>query len=539
MFLPDRFVKGTCPKCKAVDQYGDGCEVCGAVYDASELIDPACSLCGNLPVMKNTSHVFLNLENFRSFLEPWVKEHTSKEVSKKLNEWLEDTLQSWCISRDAPYFGFEVPGLKDKFFYVWFDAPVGYISSFKEYCERNGKDYKKEWDNSEIYHCIGKDIVYHHALFWPSMLKGSGFNTPSEILVHGMLKVNGTKMSKSRGTFVQASTYLKHLPADFLRYYLACKMTSGIEDLDLNWDDFCSRVNSDLIGKITNVASRGAQMLGKLDSKIGELDEEGKKLVEFAQSKGDVISKLYEERNFSKAMLEIREIADEANKYFDKYEPWKLVKEDVEKTKIVLTTILNMFRVMAIFLKPILPDYATKVATLFKEDEYKWDDYKTTLENSEINKFKHLLKRVDPKKVEDILDETKKILAKMNKSDKKKEVKKVNKEEKTNEHITIDDFLKVDLRMAKIVEANHVEGADKLLQLTLDLGDQTRNVFSGIKSSYSPEDLVGKMTVVVANLKPRKMKFGVSEGMVLATGDNKDIFLITADEGAKPGQKVN
>ena len=356
MFLPDRYVKGTCPKCKAEDQYGDGCEVCGAVYDAAELIKPSCTICGNLPVLKNTSHAFLNLENFRSFLEPWVKDHTAPEVAKKLQEWLGDKLQSGCISRDAPYFGFEVPGLKDKFYYVWFDAPVGYISSFKEYCDRNGKNYKEEWDKAEIYHCIGKDIVYHHALFWPSMLKGSGFNTPKEILVHGMLKVNGTKMSKSRGTFVQAATYIKHLQADYLRYYLACKMTSGIEDLDLNWDDFCARVNSDLIGKITNVASRGAQMLAKLDSKMTKLDDEGKTLVELAQSKSELIAEFYEERNFSKAMLEIRSIADEANKYFDKYEPWKLVKVDEEKTKVVLTTILNMFRTMAVYLKPVLPD---------------------------------------------------------------------------------------------------------------------------------------------------------------------------------------
>ena len=406
-----------------------------------------------------------------------------------------------------------------------------------------GRDFKEEWnrEDKEIYHVIGKDIVYHHTLFWPSMLKSAGLKLPSKVMVHGMLNVNGTKMSKSRGTFIMASTYLKHLEASYMRYYLACKINSSIDDLDLNLQDFISRVNSDLIGKITNVASRGAQMLHKLDGKIGTLSEEGRTLVAKAQEIGVVVDKHYENADFSKAVLAIREIADEANKYFDSYEPWKLIKTDPDKTKEVLTTILNMFRIMAIYLKPILPSYTAKVEALFNESPYTWDDSLKIIENHEIAKFKHLLKRVDPKQVEAIQNETKEILG----ANKKKAAKKPSKKAKdssseTPTEINFDDFMKVDLRVAKIVEANHVEGASKLLQLTLDIGEGgQKNVFAGIKSAYKPEDLVGRLTVMVANLAPRKMKFGVSEGMVLAAGDGKDICILSPDEGAKPGQRIS
>lgn len=543
MFLPDRFVKGTCPKCGAEEQYGDGCEVCSTVYGASELKEPHCSICGNTPVQKDSEHLFVKLNDFKSFLESWVAEHTDPAIKNKLDEWLKNELQSWCISRDEPYFGFEIPGHPKKYYYVWFDAPVGYISSFSEWCEKNGRDFKEEWNHEdrEIYHVIGKDIVYHHTLFWPSMLKAADYKLPSKVMVHGMLNVNGTKMSKSRGTFIMTRTYLKHLDASYMRYYMACKISSSIDDMDLNLQDFVSRVNSDLIGKITNVASRGAQMLHKLDGRIGELSPEGQELMTKSRAIGEKIAEHYEAADFSKAMLAVREIADEANKYFDSYEPWKLIKTDEAKTKEVLSTILNMFRLMAIYLKPILPSYVAKVEALFKEESYMWSDADKTLENYEISSFSHLLKRVDPKKVEAIQDETKKLLGTNTKAKTSKSKKKPKKDSNAiAETIDFDQFMKVDLRVAKIVKAAEVEGADKLLQLTLDIGEAgTRNVFAGIKSSYKPEDLEGRLTVMVANLAPRKMKFGMSEGMVLAAGDGKDICILSPDEGAKPGQRIS
>ena len=543
MFLPDRFVKGTCPKCGAEEQYGDGCEVCSTVYGASELKEPHCSICGNTPVQKDSEHLFVKLNDFKSFLESWVAEHTDPAIKNKLDEWLKNELQSWCISRDEPYFGFEIPGHPKKYYYVWFDAPVGYISSFSEWCEKNGRDFKEEWNHEdrEIYHVIGKDIVYHHTLFWPSMLKAADYKLPSKVMVHGMLNVNGTKMSKSRGTFIMTRTYLKHLDASYMRYYMACKISSSIDDMDLNLQDFVSRVNSDLIGKITNVASRGAQMLHKLDGRIGELSPEGQELMTKSRAIGEKIAEHYEAADFSKAMLAVREIADEANKYFDSYEPWKLIKTDEAKTKEVLSTILNMFRLMAIYLKPILPSYVAKVESLFKEESYMWSDADKTLENYEISSFSHLLKRVDPKKVEAIQDETKKLLGTNTKAKTSKSKKKPKKDSNAiAETIDFDQFMKVDLRVAKIVKAAEVEGADKLLQLTLDIGEAgTRNVFAGIKSSYKPEDLEGRLTVMVANLAPRKMKFGMSEGMVLAAGDGKDICILSPDEGAKPGQRIS
>lgn len=538
MFLPDRFVMGTCPKCGAVDQYGDGCEVCSTVYSANELKAARCSICGNNPVEKESEHLFVRLEDFKPFLQSWVAEHTDPAIKNKLDEWLKGTLQSWCISRDEPYFGFEIPGHPKKYYYVWFDAPIGYLSSFKEWCEANGRSFKDEWNHQdrEIYHVIGKDIVYHHTLFWPAMLKAAGLNLPKKIMVHGMLNVNGTKMSKSRGTFIMASTYLKHLDASYMRYYLGCKISSSIDDLDLNMQDFISRVNSDLIGKITNVASRGAQMLHKLDGRIGTLSPEGLELVEKAWKIGETVEEHFENADFSKALVAIRDIADEANKYFDSYEPWKLIKSDTVKTKEVLTTILNLFRIMAIYLKPILPSYARDVEALFQEDPYTWSDAKKLVENHDIAPFKHLLKRIDPKKVEDIEAETKKILGTALKEPKKA----MTNTQAISKEISFDEFMKVDLRVARIVEANHVEGANKLLQLSLDIGEEkTRNVFAGIKSAYQPEDLKGRLTVMVANLAPRKMKFGISEGMVLAAGDGDGICILSPDDGAVPGQRIS
>jgi methionyl-tRNA synthetase len=537
MFLPDRFVKGACPKCNTADQYGDNCENCSSTYDPMDLKNPQCSLCGNTPKPRDTEHLFVRLEDFRKFLKDWVPNHVQKEVANKLDEWLSGDLHPWCISRDEPYFGFEIPGYPGKYYYVWMDAPIGYISATKEYCDKTGQKLDSFWRNpeSEIYHCIGKDIVYFHTLFWPSVLKAAGFNTPKQVMVHGFLTVDGVKMSKSRGTFVMASTYLKHLDPLFYRYYMACKINSGIDDIDFSLDDFTQRVNSDLIGKMTNIASRSAQMLARLDSKIGTMTPDGEALVANAQKRADEIALHYENRDFARAMVVIREVADEANKYFDEYEPWKLVKTDEAKTKEVLAAALNVFRVMAVYLKPILPSYVEKVEQLFKEQPYNWKSAQSILKNHEMGAFVHLLQRVDPKKVSDMIEEQKALASESAAPTSPKPKTDLN----IAPEIEIGDFQKVDLRIAKITHAGLVEGADKLLQLTLDVGGESRNVFSGIRQAYKPEDLIGKLTVVVANLKPRKMKFGMSEGMVLAAGPGgKDIFLLSPDSGAQPGQRV-
>jgi len=407
MFLPDRFVIGTCPSCKASDQYGDSCDKCGSTYAPSDLIEPKCSLCKNTPILKDSEHIFFKLGDFQDFLKSWVPEHTQKEVSNKLKEWYEDELRDWDISRDEPYFGFEIPGYPGKYFYVWVDAPVCYYSTTKMWCEDQNIDFDQFWngEQTEICHFIGKDIVYFHALFWPAMLKSAGLKTPSKIFVHGFLTVNGEKMSKSKGTFISARKYLDNLDPSHLRYYYACKL-SGIEDIDLNLEDFAQRVNSDLIGKITNLGSRGAQMLNKkLDGVMGELSAEGKNLVDKARSKSEEIAELYETLNFAKAMVEIREIADLANRYFDEKAPWKLIKEDPVATKQVLTDILNIFRMLSIYLKPILPEYSQKVEILFKEESFSWESLKDTIVNHEIGEYEHLSTRVETKKVDLLVSE--------------------------------------------------------------------------------------------------------------------------------------
>jgi len=536
MFLPDRFVKGTCPRCGTPDQYGDGCESCSAVYATDELKNPRCVLCGNAPVQRASENVFVKLNDFKAFLKAWVPEHNSQEITKKLGEWLKEDLQSWCISRDKPYFGFEIPGHPEKYFYVWFDAPIGYLASLDDFARTRQKTFEDYWNSHEIYHCIGKDIIYHHSLFWPSMLKAADLNTPTQVMVHGMLQVNGAKMSKSRGTNISVGTYLKHLDPNYLRYYLACKMSSSIDDFDLNFDDFVSRVNSDLIGKITNVASRGAQMLQKMGSKMGELSEEGRILVTQAQALSEQIATHYEDRDFAKAILAIRGIADEANKYFDKHEPWKLVKTDEVATVKILTGILNLFRIMAVYLKPILPGYAVRVERLFQEDALTWSSAQQVLEFHELASYEHLAKRVEMSQVQNMVEESKALAAAAMEQSAPSGEAALN----LAPQIGIDDFQKIDLRVVKILDAKLVEGAGKLLQLTLDLGGGvTRNVFSGIKSTYKPEDLIGKMTVMVANLAPRKMKFGVSEGMVLASGDGDKLAVLFPDTNAVPGQRIS
>jgi methionyl-tRNA synthetase len=541
MFLPDRFVKGICPKCGVVDQYGDQCESCMSTHNPLDMKDAHCVVCGNKPVAKESEHLYFQLEHFRTFLQEWVPNHSDQEVSNKLKEWLSQELQDWCISRDKPYFGFKIPGTADKYYYVWVDAPVGYLSSTEEWCERNNLTLKDLWNDPkvEIYHNIGKDIIYFHTLFWPAMLKNAGFNTPTQVFVHGMLTVNGEKMSKSRGTFVNARTYLKHLDPTYFRYYMACKLNHGIGDLDLNFGDFVSRVNSDLIGKITNIASRGAQMLQKkLNGKLGKLDREGVALLESARGRADSIAKHFENRDFAKALLEIRLIADDANKYFDGYEPWKLIDADPEKVREILTTILNLFRILAIYLKPILPSYVARVETLFGGTAFTWSSLQDTIEGLELAPFQHLIQRIDPKKIDAIIDDSKQVpeesavvIAPMAEK---------SKIDPIAPEISADEFFKVDLRVARIEKAEHVEGADKLLRLTLDIGDGKRNVFAGIKSAYKPEDLQGRLVMMVANLAPRKMKFGMSEGMVAAAGPGgKEIFLLSPDSGAKPGMRIS
>ncbi len=539
MFLPDRFVKGTCPVCASKDQYGDSCDVCGSTYAPIEMKDARCTICSTPPVQRKSSHVFFKLDHFREFLQQWVPGHTSSEVANKLSEWTSGELRDWDISRDKPYFGFEIPGLKDKFFYVWVDAPIGYISSTWNWCKQNGKELKDYWldPKTENYHFIGKDIVYFHCLFWPAMLKTTGYNLPREVFVHGMLTVNGEKMSKSKGTSVTARKYLEHLDPMYLRYYYACKINGHLHDVDLNLEDFAGRVNSDLIGKITNLGSRGAQMLSKrLEGRMGTLSGDALKLVQLAQSKSEEIAGHYEKRDFGKALTEVRALADEANRYFDELAPWKLINTEPEATREVLTSVLNVFRLLTIYLAPVLPKYADRVAKLMNEQAYVWQDTSKILTNVNIGNYEHLAVRIELPKIQQMIEESK---VTDNKTSPPAPSAKA-AAPANDGVIEIDDFMKVDLRIAKIVSAEAVEGADKLLRLKVDLGELgERQIIAGIKAAYAPESLVGRLTIVVANLKPRQMKFGLSEGMVLAAGaGGKDLFILSPDSGAQAGQKV-
>ena len=414
MFLPDRFVKGTCPQCKADNQYGDSCDVCGAAYSSSEVVNPKCSTCGAIPIVKASEHLFFKLNDFKDFLKAWIPKHTPRDTANKLLEWFNEDLRDWNISRDAPYFGFEIPGHKEKFFYVWLDAPVGYMASTKEWCIKNNSSFEDIWNSqeSEIYHFIGKDIVRFHCLFWPANLHNGGFKMPDQVFVHGFLTVNGEKMSKSKGTFIKARTYLNHLDPMYLRFYYATKLNSSADDLDLNFDDFISRVNSDLVGKITNLASRGAQMLNKkLDGRIGSFDIDGKQLVQAARAKSETIANYFEAREFSKGLVEIRELADQANRYFDEKAPWLSIKTNPESTRPVLSATLNLFRLIAIYLKPILPQYVSNVEKLFGEQPYTWEHSQTILENCRISTYEYLASRIEQKQIESVIEATKKDLA--------------------------------------------------------------------------------------------------------------------------------
>lgn len=538
MFLPDRFVKGTCPKCKSEDQYGDNCEVCGATYSPTEMINPKSAVSGATPVMKDTEHFFFDLPAFESMLKEWTHSGAlQSEMANKLNEWFEQGLQQWDITRDAPYFGFEIPDAPGKFFYVWLDAPVGYMGSFKNLCDKRGDlNFDEFWgkdSTAEVYHFIGKDIVYFHSLFWPAMLHGANFRQPTSVYAHGYVTVNGAKMSKSKGTFIKARTYLDHLNPEYLRYYYAAKLSSRIDDLDLNLEDFTQRVNSDLVGKLVNLASRTAGFVTKrFDAKLAKLEDTT--LVDSFLAKQEQIAEFYETREYGKAMREIMALADIANAYVADAAPWQLVKQEdqQEQAHQVCSVALNLFRILVTYLKPVLPRLAADVEA-FMQLELTWDNLNMDLTGHEIATFKAMMQRVDMDKVAAMVEASKENL--------QPQVTATGPlvDDPISDTISFDDFAKVDLRVARIAKAEHVPEANKLLKLQLDLGGEMRQVFAGIKSAYAPEDLEGKLTVMVANLAPRKMRFGMSEGMVLAAGPGgKELWILEPHDGAQPGMRI-
>jgi methionyl-tRNA synthetase len=551
MFLPDRFIKGECPKCHAKDQYGDSCEVCGATYNPTELINAYSAVSGAAPVRKETEHYFFKLSECEAFLKQWTRQGTGTdkatlqgEAANKMGEWFEHGLNDWDISRDAPYFGFEIPDAPGKYFYVWLDAPIGYMASFKKLCADKGLDFDEYWkqdSSTELYHFIGKDILYFHALFWPATLEYSGHRKPTKIFAHGFLTVNGEKMSKSRGTFITARSYLDHIKnPEYLRYYYAAKLNSTMEDIDLNLEDFVARVNSDLVGKYINIASRTAGFINKrFEGKLQPTNSNT--VVVELQSAASVISSAYEEREYGKALREIMRLADIANGYVAEKAPWVMAKQEWQDAALqqVCSDALEMFRLLTLYLKPVLPNLAGEVEKFLNISSLGWSDVSTSLATQHtINAYDHLITRVEPKQIEAMTEANKENL----------QATPVVAQVVTAppaalpeaEYISIDDFTKVDLRIAKIVNAEHVEGAEKLLKLSLDIGEEKpRQVFAGIKSAYDPETLKGRLTVMVANLAPRKMKFGMSEGMVLAASDERGgPFILSPDVGAQAGMRV-
>ena len=533
MFLPDRFVRGTCPRCKSEDQPGDACEVCGTTNTPETLIDPVSVLSGTRPVKRESEHYFFKLSEYEDRLRSWMKEASlDKNVVAKLDEWFDAGLQDWDVSRDAPYFGIRIPGTEDKYFYVWLDAPIGYMASFKNLCDRDDSlDFDAYWDadsDAEIYHFIGKDIMYFHTLFWPAVLGGAGFRTPTSVYAHGFLTVNGQKMSKSRGTFIMARTYLDNLSPEFLRYYYAAKLGPTIEDIDLNLEDFVARVNSDLVGKLINIASRCAGFISKrFDGQLAESLADPDLFAEFSDA-SETVAEHFERREYSKAMRNVMALADKANRYIDENKPWVMIKDEerLADVQLVCTQGLNMFRSLMVYLSPVIPGVAKGAREFLNENEWQWQDASTPLLGTAISKFKPLLTRVESDQVQRIIEQSQESTA-------------VATAESDDDTISIDDFMKVDLRIARIEKAEPVDGADKLLALTLNVGETNRCVFAGIKAAYEPESLIGRHVIVVANLAPRKMRFGVSEGMVLAAGPGgEDIFLLSPDNGAKPGMRV-
>ena len=536
MFLPDRYVRGECPRCGTPDQYGDSCESCGSTYAPGDLKNPVSAVSGSTPVQKKTEHFFFRLADFSEMLKDWIgsgRLHPS--VASKLGEWFEHGLQDWDISRDAPYFGFEIPGETNKFFYVWLDAPIGYMASFRNFCDReDGPKFADFWStdsNAELYHFIGKDIIYFHALFWPAVLTGAGFRTPTSVWAHGFLTVNGQKMSKSRGTFIKARTYLDHLRPDYLRYYYAAKLGPGIDDLDLNLADFALRVNSDLVGKLVNIASRCAGFItGQHAGKLSDALPEPAMYRTYADA-ADEIADCYEKRDYARAMRSIMALADQANQYIAGQAPWALAKagSDPARVQAICSQGLNLFRCLVIYLKPVLPALAADAESFLRTGPARWADAATPLLGHRIAPYRPLLRRLETTALENIMKAS------------RADLEEKNMDDTANENeIDIDDFKRVELRIARIMKAEHVEGADKLLRLTLDLGDSERTVFAGIRAAYDLASLQDKLTVVVANLKPRKMRFGISEGMVLAAGPGgEEIYLLSPDSGAQPGMRVS
>ena len=529
MFLPDRFIRGECPKCGAKDQYGDSCEECGATYSPTDVKNPISTVSNTIPVKKKTEHVFFQLSSYESFLKDWMQNNDiQREIKNKLSEWLEGGLVDWDITRDKPYFGFEIPDLKDKYFYVWLDAPIGYIASHKNYCDKNEKNYLDDWkedSQTELYHFIGKDIAYFHGLFWPAMLEGAGLKKPNGVFCHGFLTIDGEKMSKSRGTFFNARTYLNHLQPDYLRYYFSSRLTSKIEDIDLSFDDFMTRVNSDLVGKIINIGSRCAKFINKdfndqLSKEVGN-----KLLLDSLLSKKDEIIANYESRNFATNIRIITSLSDEVNKYLDEEKPWVKIKDQDTKESVqtICSDGINAFRIIMTYLKPVLPEIASKVESLLNADPFNYQNICNIILDHKINAFEPLITRIEKESIEKMKDENKQESAVSEGTDK----------------ITIDDFIKVDLRIAKVINVKEIEDSRKLLELEVDLGHETRTVFAGIKKSYSPDELIGKSVVVIANLKPRKMKFGVSNGMVLATQHDGEIIILQPEKDVPPGSKIS
>jgi methionyl-tRNA synthetase len=561
MFLPDRYVRGTCPRCGALDQYGDSCEVCGATYTPADLVNPVSVVSGTAPVQRESEHLFFKLGDFEAMLREWTGgDRLQPAVTAKLGEWFDAGLRDWDISRDAPYFGFEIPGEKHKFFYVWLDAPIGYLSSLLQYCRRTGRDFDRYWkpdSDAEVYHFIGKDIVYFHTLFWPAVLAGAGYRAPTAVYAHGFLTVNGQKMSKSRGTLIGAKAWLEHLPAEYLRYYFASRLADGIDDLDLSLDDFVAKVNSDIVGKLVNIASRCAGFIvrgsqGRLADRLADPSLQA----EFVTA-GERIAALYEGRDLAGAVREIMALTDRANLYIDQQKPWLMAKDPTRTADVqgVCTQGLNLFRVLALYLKPVMPRLAAGAEKFLGLPDQSWADAAKPLLGTNIQAYEPLATRVEPAAVRALLDASAESLkptgAPTTAASTARATKPAAEPQPASPTeapaldgepatISIDEFGKVDLRIARIESAERVDGADKLLRLGVDLGDLgRRTIFAGIRSAYEPDQLVGRLTVVVANLAPRKMRFGTSEGMVLAAGPGgKDIFVLAPDAGARPGMKV-
>lgn len=557
MFLPDRFIKGTCPKCGAEDQYGDSCEKCGSTYSPTDLVNPRSVVSGSTPVMRKSEHFFFQLGDFTDFLQPWINSPAlQEEVRNKLGEWFKDGLRDWDISRDAPYFGFAIPGHPDKYFYVWLDAPVGYMAAFHELCQQRGLDFDAWWrpdSDSELYHFIGKDIIYFHTLFWPAMLRGSGWRVPSAVYAHGFVTVNGAKMSKSRGTFIQARTYLEHLQPDYLRYYFAAKLGNGLADIDLSMEDFLQRVNADLVGKLVNIASRTASFINKrFDNQLAaELPDPA--LYQRFVDASETIAEDFEQRRYSQAIRQIMALADEANRYVDDHKPWAMIKEAGREAEVhgICTQALNLFRILMSWLAPVIPFTAAKAEAFLGIRLNDWQAIQQPLLKHPVNRFSALMTRIETTQLDAMIEASKpkdtgapvvdaiptpvngQITDAVEASDGAANPLDLAAE------ISVDDFAKVDMRVARIVMAEAVEGADKLLRLQLDLGSEQRQVFAGIKKAYDPSQLVGRLTIMLANLKPRKMRFGMSEGMVLAAGgDQGGPFLLSPDSGAQPGMRI-